>query len=168
MFCVSVVRHEEEKLLLTISWVDTFSLENRRHWIARSYSLRVITALCGPGLNNASVFVDSLILTAPGNLFWRSSLPPPPFRPPFDSGTPWSSYERAMASNNNRYSEGSYTTVACNSCIQGREKFEEILIALIPPNYNLRKVLIAEIPRTISHVTSVLRSHYIALLPTYT
>jgi len=23
--------HEEEKLLLTISWVDTFSLENRRH-----------------------------------------------------------------------------------------------------------------------------------------
>lgn len=50
--------------------------------------------------------------------------------------------------------------VACNSSIQGRKKFEEILIALIPSNYNLRKVLIAEISWIISHVTSVLRSHY--------
>lgn len=50
-----VACHEEEKLLLTTSsWVDTFSPENRRHWIARGYSLRVITALCGPGLNNAA------------------------------------------------------------------------------------------------------------------
>jgi len=60
----------------------------------------------------------------------------------------------------NRYGESSYAAVACNSGIQGRKKFEEILIALIPSNYNLRKVLIAEISWIISHVTSVLHSHY--------
>lgn len=38
-----------------------------------------------------------------------------------------------MASSNNRYSEGSYTTVACNSRIQGREKFEEILNCVNTP-----------------------------------
>lgn len=92
--------------------MDTFSPENRRHWIGRGYSLHVITALCGPGLNNASAFADSLIPAAPGDLVCRSS----PRCRSSRLSDPLSSEilrdrrtsDPSMASANNRRGEGSY------------------------------------------------------------
>lgn len=119
------------------------------------------------GLNNAYAFADSLIPAAPGGLSGPLS-PCPSLRNLSRLFDPLSIHvlysERAneqttydgISGNNRDGGEGSYARCRVQLPHSRTEKFKEILITLISPNYNLRKVLIERYAVTIiSAITSV-------------